>query len=95
MQFLRTQPHKLILQIVVSLFNKSLTTVHSALKRLRIMKEAVDPESANAANFSRLHSGLTCSGELNVTGWIEARRGQYDCPSPTEVRTYAGRLLLQ
>jgi hypothetical protein len=91
MQFLRTQPREFTLQTAANLFNESLTTAHGALKRLRLLNEAADPEFGNAVNSSR----LTCSGELNVTGWIEARQRQSVCPSPTEVRDYAGGLLLQ
>jgi hypothetical protein len=94
-QSLRTERHKFTLHIVANVINKSLTTVHNALKRLRVLKEVTGPESGNAANSSGPNSRLTCSEELNVTGWIKARQRKYDCPLPPKVRDSAGRLLLQ
>jgi hypothetical protein len=68
--------------------------IPAALTRLRVLKEAANPESGNAATFSGPHSGLTAFEELTATRSIEVRQRQYDCLSPTEGRHYAGRLLL-
>jgi hypothetical protein len=88
-------PKSLLFKSVANLCSEPLTIVHNAQKRFQVLKEAADPESGTTATFSDPHSRLTCSEELNVTGWIETRQRQYDCPSPTEVRDDSGRSLLQ
>jgi hypothetical protein len=45
LQFLRTNPHKFTFQIVAVLLNEPGTTVHTALKRLRFLKEAAGRKS--------------------------------------------------
>jgi hypothetical protein len=78
--FLQIEPHTFTLQMIATLFHEHLTTAHKRLKPLRFLEEAADGGSGNAADFSGSHFRPTCSEELNIIGWIEARQQQYDCP---------------